>query len=365
LRILLSMEHPAWVHQYKYIINELVSKGHKIKILAINKDVTIDLLNAYNIPYEIISNSSGKNIFEKGFIFLRTTLNIFIVSLHFHPDLFLGRASPMMAINSFLFRKPHILFEDTEHSHFCLEICKMFSDVIVTPNCFLDSLGEKQIRIDAYKELSYLWPSYYKPNEKVLEEYGIQTQERYIVVRFVAWNAHHDIGQHGIGDKVRLVKELDKYGRVLITSEGALPEELKDYQIQVSPEKLHDLLYYATLYVGEGGTTATEAAVLGTPSVFISSLVGTMGNFIELENTYGLLYSFISEDEALVRALEILKNPVSKGKWRIKREKMLRDKIDITAFMVWFIENYPVSFVKMKEHLEIQYSYDSMQGDAL
>jgi len=346
-------------------MHSLASKGHEIKVLAINKDVTIDLLDAYNIPYEVISQSSGKNIVEKGFIFLQTTLKIFVASLRFHPDIYLGRASPMMAINSFLFRKPHILFEDTEHSHFCLNVCRVFSDVIITPNCFFNSLGKKQIRVDAYKELFYLWPAYFKPDEKVLDQYGLRPGEKYIIVRFVAWDAHHDIGQHGIHNKVGLVKALEQHGRVLITSEGALPEELQPYQIRVSPEKLHDLLYYATLHVGEGGTTASEAAVLGTPSIYVSSLVGTMGNFIELEETYDLLYSFTDGNAALGRAIEILQDPESKGKWRTKRERLLADKIDVTAFMIWFIENYPRSFTKMKERPEVQHPCVSIPGDAL
>ena len=365
LKIMLSMEHPAWVHQYKHIIRELASKGHEIKVLAINKDVTLDLLDAYDIPYEVMSHSSGKNIVEKGFIFLQTTLKVFTASLRFHPDIYLGRASPMIAINSFLFRKPHILFEDTEHSHFCLNTCKAFSDVIITPNCFFDSLGKKQIRVNAYKELFYLWPSRFTPDEKVLEQYGLHPTDKYIIVRFVAWDAHHDVGQHGIRDKVGLVKALEQYGRVLITSEGALPAELQEYQIRVSPEKLHDLLYYATLYVGEGGTTASEAAVLGTPSIYVSSLVGTMGNFIELEVTYDLLYSFTDGEAALAKAIEILQDPASKEKWRSKRERLLADKIDVTTFMVWFIENYPSSFTEMKEHPEVQYSCAPLRGGAL
>jgi len=155
---------------------------------------------------------------------------------------------------------------------------------------------------------------------------------------------------------------LEQYGRVLIVSEGALPEELQPYQLRVSPEKLHDLLYYATLYVGEGGTTAAEAAMLGTPSIFVSTLTGTMGNFIELEETYDLLYSFIGSDVALSRVMEILKDPASKENWKAKRENLLKDKIDVTAFMVWFIQNYPRSFTEMKEHPEVQYSSASVPG---
>lgn len=89
-----------------------------------------------------------------------------------------------------------------------------------------------------------------------------------------------------------------------------------------------------------------------------------MGNFIELEGTYGLLYSFTDGDAALSKAIEILEDPESKEKWRTKRDRLLADKIDVTAFMVWFVENYPRSFTEMKERPEVQYSCASVPGDA-
>ena len=59
---------------------------------------------------------------------------------------------------------------------------------------------------------------------------------------------------------------------------------------------------------------ASEAAVLGTPSIFVSSLAGKIGNFIELEKTYDLLYSFTDTDAALEKAIEILQDKKSKEK---------------------------------------------------
>ena len=257
-----------------------------------------------------------------------------------------------------------IIFTDSEPAKLANAITFPFANVICTPSCYRDRLDEKQIRYNGYHELAYLHPNRFTPNPAVLDELGLAEGDPFIIVRFVSWQASHDVGQHGIRDKVGLVKALEQYGRVLITSEGALPPELQPYQIRVSPEKLHDLLYYATLYVGEGGTTASEAAVLGTPSIYVSSLVGTMGNFIELEETYDLLYSFTDGSAALGKAIEILQDPASKRKWRVKRERLLADKIDVTAFMVWFVENYPRSFTEMKEHPEVQYSCASIPGDA-
>jgi len=35
--------------------------------------------------------------------------------------------------------------------------------------------------------------------------------------------------------------------------------------------------------------------------------------------------------------------------WQKKREKMLSEKIDVTAFLVWFVETWPDSRKIMKE----------------
>lgn len=356
MRLLLSVEHPAWAHQFRYMIEELKRKGHEIKVVAIRKDVTCELLDAFNIPYKIISETSGKGIIEKGIIFLKTTYAIFHVSRQFKPDMYFGRSSPMMAINSFFFRKPHILFEDTEIASFSLLICKAFSDVIMTPSCFLKDLGDKQLRIEAYKELFYLHPHVFKPNLQTLHSIDIGEDEKLIIIRFVAWDAHHDIGHSGIKDKIGLVKTLEQYGRVIITSEGALPPELEEYRMRVSPEKLHDLLYYATLYIGEGATTASECAVLGTHAIYVNTL--RLGYTDEEEEKYDLVYTFSDpltmEEGVLDKALELLRDPDLRVKGKVKRERLLEDKIDVTAFMVWFVENYPESVASMNDNIEQQ-----------
>jgi len=60
------------------------------------------------------------------------------------------------------------------------------------------------------------------------------------------------------------------------------------------------------------------------------------------------------ENFALEKALNILKNKTMKKEWNLNWEKLLYDKIDVTAFMVWFIENYPKSEKIMKENPDYQ-----------
>jgi predicted glycosyltransferase len=328
-------------------------RGHVLKVLAVEKDISLKLLKEYKIDHTVIG-ANGVGFLEMGINMIKMEWRTYKIAKQFKPDLFVGRGSPILAHISSLYGKPYVSFSDTEHAKLINYLSVPFMDTVLTPSSFTLDFGKKHIRYEGYKELAYLHPNRFTPNPAVLTELGLAEDDPFIIVRFVSWQASHDVGQHGIRDKVGLVKALEQYGRVLITSEGALPPELQPYQIRVSPEKLHDLLYYATLYVGEGGTTASEAAVLGTPSIYVSSLVGTMGNFIELEETYDLLYSFTDGGAALDKAVEILQDPESKEKWRAKRDRLLADKIDVTAFMIWFVENYPESFTEMREHLEVQ-----------
>ena len=82
-----------------------------------------------------------------------------------------------------------------------------------------------------------------------------------------------------------LIKTLSKYAKVFISSEDSLPDEFRPWQISIPPEKMHDALAYATLFIGEGATMASECAVLGTPAIYVNSL--QLGYLFE-EEKYGL-----------------------------------------------------------------------------
>lgn len=60
---------------------------------------------------------------------------------------------------------------------------------------------------------------------------------------------------------------------------------------------------------------------------------------------YGLTFGFHPDDfEKLLQKLnELLKLPDLKEQWQARRQKLLRDKINLAAFMVWFVEYYPQS----------------------
>ncbi len=348
MRILVDIIHPANVHYFKNFIFEMQKRGHQIFITARDKDVSHKLLDAYALKY----HSMGKGAIGKGaigkmlYIIYAEFLTLYYF-FKFKPQLSISFSSTPISHISYLFGIDHLAFDDTEHAKLNRKLYIPFAKKVFTPSCFTLDLGEKHIRINTYMELFYLHPNRFKPNKDIYNLLSIKEGTPYIIIRFISWKAFHDIGEKGISseERIRLVNELSKSAKVFITSEGDLPKELLPYQIKIPVEKMHDALAFSKMYFGDGGTTASECAVLGIPSILISS--STTGYLTEEEEEYDLLYRYTGEkgtfEKALSKAKNLLKNTDLLNIWDEKRKKMLNEKIDGTDFLIKFVE---------KEYLE-------------
>jgi hypothetical protein len=353
MKIFVDIGHPAHVHYLKNLIRILQSKGHSFIITARNKEVTFRLMES--LGFEYYNRGNCRVGLLNSFLYLvKTDWNLFKIARKHKPDIFFSPASAHMAQVSKLMNKPYIGFDDTEHASLNQKLYLPFSDVILTPACFNKSLGKKQIRFKSYLELSYLYPKYFKPNTEIRQELGIPKTEKLALVRFVAWEAFHDRHQTGltIEFKMNLIKELSRHCKVIISSEKKLPDSLKEFEFRSPPDKLHDLIHTCDLYIGEGATTASESAILGTPAIYINNL--DVGYCIEQEQIYHLVFNFRNTNGLLQKAEELIQSKNIKKESELKSYKLISDHIDLTAFFVWFIENYPLSVKMMKENPDYQ-----------
>ena len=194
-------------------------------------------------------------------------------------------------------------------------------------------------------DIAYLHSKYFTPNPNIFDLLKISSNDKFFILRFVSWQAAHDIGQKGssIELKRKLIDLCSKHGKVFITSEAKIDAEFEEYSIAIPPEKMHDALYFATMYIGEGGSMATEAAILGTPSILVNSL--SAGVFDELENRYRMLLTFSpSEEEKIIKtAQNLLNNENLKPEWLAKKDKFINDKIDLTEYTLETILSYDKS----------------------
>lgn len=361
MKVLFNFCHPAHIHLFKNAIKILQNNGNQCKLTSVSKEVSSHLLNIYNFPYEVVGDAKP-SLFKKAIELPKIELKLYRIIRKFKPDLLIGGPGNVyIAHLSKITGIPSIIFDDTEHAKIDHLLMNPFASLIVTPACFYKDLGKKQLRYNGYHELAYLHPNYFKPNPAVLDEIGLSKDDTFIILRFVSWQASHDFGHSGLtlDTKRKAVKEFEKYGKVFITSESPLPKEFEKYKITVSPEKIHDLLYYATLLYGESATMASECAVLGTHAIFCD--FAGRGYTNEEEEKYKLVFNFKldkeSQRKSLEKAVELLGNNNLKSVGKKKREKLLNEKINVTAFMVWFIENYPESYKMMKENPDIQLKF--------
>jgi predicted glycosyltransferase len=346
MKILFEANHPAHVHFFKNAIRNLEDRGHEVLIEARDKDVTFALLDTYKLNYKVVG-PHYKSLVKKAYGLVKTDFKLLKIGREFKPDVLIGRGSVYLAHLSVLINKPYIAFVDTEHAKLMAWLTLPFTDAILTPSCFKKKINpKKHIKFDGYKELAYLHPNYFKPDSSVLDDLELSRNDNFIVLRFVSWRASHDVGERGfdIETKMQFIKKLENYSRIFITSETELGREFEKYKINIPIEKIHSLLYYATMYIGESPTMTTESAILGTPAICVSSWACSCGNFEDLYNNYGLIYCFKNQNNAITFALDLLEDNNLKKKWKRKREKLLNDKIDVTKFMTDFIERYPESY---------------------
>jgi predicted glycosyltransferase len=352
MKLLFFINTPAQVHTWRNIIDILVNKGHHIKVIARDYGITLALLDTYGLPYSVYVRP-GKYKTLKSFGLIPHVLGAYHLSKKFNPDIVVG-FGVVESLTAALLGKPCIVMVDSESMPVQHLLTKLFASTILTPSSFRNNLGKKQISFPGFKELAYLHPNYFEADPSVYDELGMnKNNDKYVILRFNAFDALHDVGKHGfsVADQYSLVKELGQYARVFIAPEATLPKDLEHYRLPIQPHRIHHALYYAQLLVTDTQSMATEAAVLGTPVVRSNNFVGPndAGNLIELEQKYDLVYSLRESELALKKALELIKGPDLKEQWALKRQRLLEDKIDVTQFMIDFIENYPESFKKYSE----------------
>jgi len=340
VRILVSIHHPAQAHFFRYVVPELEARGHEVRVRVRDKEVASELLEAFDIDHRVLARK-GDGLAALAASQLRYEALLLREARRFQPDVMastggveIGHVAPLAGTRS-------VAFNDTEGSpsHY---VSLPLVDLICTPRAHDRDFGERHVRYDGYQELAYLHPDRFQPSADRLREAGVDPEEPYYVLRFVAWQAHHDVGKQGLSlaAKRELIEKLSARGQVYITSEAELPPEFEGYRNPVPPELAHDLLAFAQLYVGDSQTMTTEAALLGTPAVRSNSFVGEgdLSNFRELEERYELLYNRADDREALALVEELLADPTTEQTWERRRQRLLAEKIDVTAFAVDTIE---------------------------
>jgi len=339
LTYLFDLGHPAHFHLFRHNIRALQEKGHRVIITAKDQPVLIALLDIAGMDY-INLGRKGSSMLSKALRQLVFDWKIMRIAIRNKVDTGVGISVSVPHAALFCGMKS-VLFDDDDRSVTPLFylLAHRFANRVYSPDCLaFQQGGKKYTYYPGYHELAYLHPARFTPDPTIPLKAGMQPGEPYFILRFNAFGAYHDKGHSGISEhrKKALVEKLKRHGNVFITGEKNLSPELEPHRITIHPAEIHHFMAFATMYIGDSQTMASEAAVLGVPSIRMNSFAGRISYLEELEKKYGLTFGFQPKDfnNMLIKIDELLAMPGIKEEWQRRRQKMLEEKIDVTAMIM-------------------------------
>ncbi len=170
---------------------------------------------------------------------------------------------------TWLLRKPSVIFDDDIEYGIGYWPYKPFATRLLLPDQ-IPAAGRNIRRYKGFKELAYLHPNYFRPDQGALQEYGLQPSG-YIFVREVSKvsgnYAHLETG--GLAGVCARVKEKG-LAVVLSLEDKSLSGQFAPHCtiLQEPVKDIYSLMHFARLTISSGDTMARESCLLGTPVVY-------------------------------------------------------------------------------------------------
>jgi predicted glycosyltransferase len=336
MRYLVFTNTPAHVHLYRNAVRELLNRGHDIIVLARDYAYTLQLLEWYEYPYKVygVCDTTPYSLFKR----LRSHYaRIVRHARAFDPDLIFGMGSYATHAST-ITRTRTVLLLDSEPTTVDHLVSRPFADALLTPATFRKDLEADHYVFGGFNETAYLHPETFSPDPSVRDRLGVGDDD-YIIVQFNAFGSHHDVGEGGFSpEQCRLlVTNLAESATVFVSDKGGNIDfdEVLARPYDLHPALMHDALAEASLVVTDTQTLATEAALLGTPTVRSNSFVGKsdMSNFVELGEA-DLIENLQEFDEVRATALALLKSDDGAETLRHLREEYLAGLVNLTRVTV-------------------------------
>lgn len=333
MRVLIDIVHPAHVHFYRHLRQELLSDGHEIQVVARGKDVTLELLEYFDIDHVSTGPAIVGGLSRKAGELARRVVLLRREIKRFRPDIVLTR-NPSGVQAAWLAGVPSIFDTDDGRVagiHFWA--AQPFADLITTPECLREDYGARHRRYRGFKAQAYLHPARFTPDPCIRTALGLDDDKPLFVIRFSAYTASHDHGQQGLSAPMKraLVDALEDHGHVLVSNEKSADHDDQP----VRPDLFHHVLAAADVCIGDSQSVSAESAVLGTPAIRLSSFSGRLDCLTTLEQRYGLVRNFRPEEgpaflaavSAAAADLPATKKVAARG-----HAQLLAESVDVTAW---------------------------------
>ena len=334
MKVLFDITHPAHVHFFKNSIVALEQGGHETLITSRHKDCTVELLDELGFAHTPLSSQKGGSPFAMVRELLQRNVALHKIVNREKPDKLVALGGTSAAQVGFLTRIPSIVFYDTEDARLQNLITYPFCTRIIVPESYSGWLPKRRAdRYPGFHELSYLSPEHFCPDKRIAIANGLHAHGDTFFIRIVSWQASHDTGLKGWSREtlLEIVKFLRQHGKVIISSEAGLPNELSPMAYTGPLNEVHHLLAFCRLYAGESATMASEAVAMGVPAVYAAP--GFRGYISYQEEHYGLARFVPQLTTANISAACDDLLGIGREKLTRQHEKMLTECVNVSKMI--------------------------------
>lgn len=315
MRVLFFYVHPAKYHLFSNAISLLQKEGHHVDIAIVNKEVLSDLLDKKGVKYfNLFPNGRKSNYlpYKLNAILgvVRTLWKLFLLTWNNKYDCYV--TDDVITILGKFQGVPSIAFTDND-----LKTVKLYkiifqtaTKIIAPSSTDVGEFANKKIGFNGNKAIAHLHPKYFHLDKGVLSKYNLQDKKLFII-RLAKLNAGHDLhGNPGVTDRDldELIASIPNEYTILISTERKISSVHEKYLMKIDPVDFTQILAFSRFYVGDSGTIATEAAMLGVPNILINNIAKDCGVHVDLNRNWNLQYYFDSYTEAKEKLKELLEN---------------------------------------------------------
>lgn len=301
--IAIDILHIAYWNFYKNIIKKLEKDNHCVYLFIRERGPLLKVIKKeYDDHSKIVVTGKYYNGRKKLILHLLRIPKLIFYLYKFKIDVvssdgfFIGVAAKFKNI-------PAILHSDDFEYAFSYKMTQLFSSSMIIPDVF-PITSRKDIHYKGCKEYAYLNKKYFIPNKTVASKYIIPDSQ-YIFIRVISKSSLNYRNSANIDEDINsIISYFEKKNIiVLISSEYVFKTQHNNCIILEPPiDGFHSLLYFAKIVITEGDTMAREAAVLGTPVIYLG------GRKMKIHNYFNIKKTFIESKSTQKSIIEILEN---------------------------------------------------------
>jgi predicted glycosyltransferase len=341
MKILVDVHHPVDINFFKNAIRILTTKHDchvEIAVQPRGRIVPIlqrELPDYHSVRIGTHRKSFAGKVYDAGVRFLG-----FVSYLRRGGfDVAVGFGGISLCHATYVLGKPSVIFDDDPEFGIGFYPYKPFATRLVMPQ-HIPVHGKNVVSYRGFKELAYVHPNHFKPDEGALQEYGLSPGS-YVFVREVSNISmnytHLEEGQ--LADVCRRLRTLG-LNVVLSLEDKSLTDRFAPHCIilQEPVRDIYSLMHFALLAISSGDTMARESCLTGTPVIYtggrfmsVNSELIRKGIFFEpdTDHTVMELVDMIIEQNIKEKTREIMQQALSSCEWEDTTEVIVNNVLQV------------------------------------